>query len=184
MSFVFVFVFVFMFEGIWAGGGTLVATSNRPPESLYEKGLNRDQFVPFIHQLQSKCEVHQLRSTAGQDYRLRHVSASATELTGGSSPHASTSPYFHVLGTAEADAEEGRRRFVAMFQKEAAAAGGDMATTTLHQGNVLRISHGRCLTVPYCNVDPRDMHDASSSKRGIAMVLYFVVYMLIFPYYK
>lgn len=60
-----------LFEGIWAHGGMLVTTSNRPPEELYEKGLNRDQFLPFIAELKRRCEVLELRSEGGGDYRAR-----------------------------------------------------------------------------------------------------------------
>jgi len=45
----------------------VVSTSNRPPVSLYEGGLNRSQFLPFIDLLQEKCQV--LAMDDVHDYR-------------------------------------------------------------------------------------------------------------------
>jgi len=58
-----------LFGAVWENGGTMVSTSNRHPDKLYENGLNRTFFLPFIAELQEKCEVWRLEGT--QDYRLR-----------------------------------------------------------------------------------------------------------------
>ena len=52
----------------WAAGGVMVATSNREPEKLYEDGLNRELFLPFIAMLKYRCETWVLGGE--QDYRL------------------------------------------------------------------------------------------------------------------
>jgi len=57
-----------LFGAVWESGGTMVSTSNRHPDKLYENGLNRSLFLPFIAELQEKCEVWRLEGT--QDYRL------------------------------------------------------------------------------------------------------------------
>ncbi|KZP12926.1 hypothetical protein FIBSPDRAFT_936634 [Athelia psychrophila] len=57
-----------LFGAIWNSGGVMVATSNRHPTSLYDNGLNRSLFVPFIEELQEKCEVWKLEGN--QDYRM------------------------------------------------------------------------------------------------------------------
>jgi protein AFG1 len=52
----------------WAAGGVMVATSNREPDKLYEDGLNRELFLPFIAMLKYRCETWALGGD--QDYRL------------------------------------------------------------------------------------------------------------------
>ncbi|KAF9603698.1 hypothetical protein IFM89_037461 [Coptis chinensis] len=45
----------------------LVSTSNRAPDNLYEGGLQRDLFLPFIASLKERCVVHEIGSSV--DYR-------------------------------------------------------------------------------------------------------------------
>ena len=56
-----------LFSVLWANGTVMVATSNRPPEDLYEGGLNRSYFLPFIDMLKAYCKVVCINSTV--DYR-------------------------------------------------------------------------------------------------------------------
>ncbi|KAG4438741.1 hypothetical protein IFR05_005769 [Cadophora sp. M221] len=58
-----------LFGAIWESGGVMVSTSNRPPEDLYENGLNRDLFLPFVGELRRNCEVWRMEGR--EDYRLR-----------------------------------------------------------------------------------------------------------------
>ena len=56
-----------LFGTMWARGVVTVATSNRPPGDLYEGGINRGYFLPFIDLLRRHCVVHEVGSST--DYR-------------------------------------------------------------------------------------------------------------------
>lgn len=58
-----------LFDNLFELGVTLIATSNIPPERLYENGLQRANFLPFIEVL--KRHVAVLNVDGGVDYRLR-----------------------------------------------------------------------------------------------------------------
>ena len=62
-----------LFGRLWDAGLTLVATSNRAPDKLYEGGLQRDLFLPFIKRLKEACVDHDMCSPV--DYRrlARHA---------------------------------------------------------------------------------------------------------------
>ena len=57
-----------LFTGLWNRGVVIVATSNRPPDKLYEKGLHRERVLPFIKNLETKCEVLEIKGN--NDFRL------------------------------------------------------------------------------------------------------------------
>jgi len=71
-----------LFRALFDAGTVVVATSNRHPERLYENGLQRDRFLPFIALLQERLDVVELDS--GRDYRLARMVGKPT--------------YFHPLG--------------------------------------------------------------------------------------
>ncbi|MEM0906438.1 MAG: cell division protein ZapE [Pseudomonadota bacterium] len=60
-----------LFNQLFQKGVTLVATSNVAPQNLYEKGLNRKLFEPFIKTLLDNVQVAKL--DADTDYRLNRL---------------------------------------------------------------------------------------------------------------
>jgi len=58
-----------LFEQFFAANMVIVATSNTPPDRLYEGGLNRQLFLPFIAEIKQRMEVVALNGPT--DYRLQ-----------------------------------------------------------------------------------------------------------------
>jgi cell division protein ZapE len=60
-----------LFAQLFKRGVVVVATSNVPPVELYEDGLNRALFVPFIKMLEERMDV--VRLDARTDFRLEKL---------------------------------------------------------------------------------------------------------------
>jgi cell division protein ZapE len=60
-----------LFRALFDAGTVIVATSNRHPSRLYENGLQRDRFLPFVDLLQEQLDVVELDT--GRDYRLARM---------------------------------------------------------------------------------------------------------------
>lgn len=68
-----------LFEQLFARGVVVVATSNTSPERLYEGGLNRQLFVPFIAEFEARLDVVELNGPV--DYRMQRLSGLPVYLT-------------------------------------------------------------------------------------------------------
>jgi len=62
-----------LFDKLFGAGLVMVATSNVRPDRLYENGLNRQLFTPFIDLLEDHCAVMELG--AARDFRLEKLSS-------------------------------------------------------------------------------------------------------------
>jgi cell division protein ZapE len=60
-----------LFEQLFARGVVIVATSNNAPSRLYEGGLNRQLFLPFIALLEKRLDIVELNGPL--DYRLQRM---------------------------------------------------------------------------------------------------------------
>ncbi|TXN24787.1 MULTISPECIES: cell division protein ZapE [Methylobacterium] len=85
-----------LFAALFKRGVTVVATSNVEPDRLYEGGLNRALFLPFIAELQERVAV--LRLDSRTDFRLEKLGGSSVyHLTGEGSANAALDEAFKAL---------------------------------------------------------------------------------------
>ena len=68
-----------LFEQLLGAGTVIVATSNVAPDNLYEGGLNRQLFLPFIALITARLDVLELSGPL--DYRLHRLSGHPVYLT-------------------------------------------------------------------------------------------------------
>jgi cell division protein ZapE len=68
-----------LFEKLFQEDVTVVATSNTAPYRLYEGGLNRQLFLPFIAELEQRLDMVTLNGPT--DYRLDHIAGRPVYLT-------------------------------------------------------------------------------------------------------
>jgi cell division protein ZapE len=68
-----------LFDRLFAEGVIIVATSNTAPDRLYEGGLNRQLFLPFIEEIKQRLDVVELNGST--DYRLQRIAGLNVYLT-------------------------------------------------------------------------------------------------------
>src|SRR5438067_2046822 len=106
-----------LYRALFDAGVVVVATSNRPPDELYEHGLQRERFLPFIALLKHKLYVLELDS--GRDHRLARLHGKPV--------------YHHPLDEAAHDALENA------FAELTDGASGAAATTLIVKGRPLAV---------------------------------------------
>ena len=68
-----------LFQALFEAGVVVVTTSNRVPDDLYQHGLNRDLFLPFIALIKDQMVVHELASPT--DYRQDRLAGAQVYFT-------------------------------------------------------------------------------------------------------
>jgi cell division protein ZapE len=68
-----------LFTALFNEGVIVVATSNRAPGALYEGGLQRERFLPFIDLLKEKLDI--IKLDGARDYRLARFAGRQTYFT-------------------------------------------------------------------------------------------------------
>ncbi|HVZ68612.1 MAG TPA: cell division protein ZapE [Rhizomicrobium sp.] len=68
-----------LFEQLFSLGVVIVATSNTPPEKLYDGGLNRQLFLPFIALIKERLDIVNLDGAV--DYRLQRMAGMKVYIT-------------------------------------------------------------------------------------------------------
>jgi cell division protein ZapE len=91
-----------LFEGLFARGVTLAATSNTEPGDLYRDGLQRQRFLPTIALLHANCDV--LHVAGDVDYRLRVLErADVYQTPSGPAADEHLAQYFEAIAPDEGD---------------------------------------------------------------------------------
>ncbi|KAL9445449.1 hypothetical protein AB3S75_018445 [Citrus x aurantiifolia] len=93
-----------LFRHLFSNGVILVSTSNRAPDNLYERGLQRDLFLPFISTLKERCVVHEIGSSV--DYRKMTSAQQGFYFVGKDSSEVMKRKFRDLIGEHEAGPEE------------------------------------------------------------------------------
>ncbi|KAL3532963.1 hypothetical protein ACH5RR_006484 [Cinchona calisaya] len=93
-----------LFRHLFSNGAILVATSNRSPDNLYEGGLQRDLFMPFIDTLKERCVVREIGSSV--DYRKMTSAQQGFYFIGENLSSLLNQKFFHLIGKHRAVSQE------------------------------------------------------------------------------
>lgn len=93
-----------LFSHLFSNGVILVSTSNRAPDNLYERGLQRDLFLPFISTLKERCVVHEIGSSV--DYRKMTSAQQGFYFVGKDSSEVMKQKFWDLIGEHEVGPQE------------------------------------------------------------------------------
>ena len=161
-----------LFEKLFAGGVTLVATSNTHPDDLYRDGLNRQLFLPFIAMLKERCELVPLGQ--GTDYRRLKFEGQQVYHFGPNAGAEMDALWLRLTGGVAGEPAEvaslGRTIAVPRAAMGAARFGfADLCETPLGARDYLRIAHAFD-TLMIEGVPQFDRTRSDASKRFILLV--------------
>ena len=105
-----------LFQALFDHHIILIATSNFAPQQLYEGGIQRDQFLPFIDLLQTRCQIVNINAQC--DYRQ--------------TPENKT-PLWHL------DSANGKRDFTLLFQQYSRDKAQQPPEIAFADGRILKI---------------------------------------------
>ncbi|KAL1515981.1 hypothetical protein AB1Y20_002594 [Prymnesium parvum] len=140
-----------LFNRFFARGVRVVFTSNRPPDKLYERGLNRKYFEPFVQLLYSRCHVVAV-GEGGVDYRqlapLPDLPAAASLRAAASVARRPRGAYFFGEGAAQALERAWRERVEGERARGGKLSGEEGGEEEGEGGGVVEVAFGRRLCVP------------------------------------
>lgn len=163
-----------LFEKLFAGGVTLVATSNVVPDQLYKDGLNRQLFLPFIDLLKRNVVVAAL--PAERDYRRLKFAGQQVYAFG---PESETRPQMDRLWLRLTGGDAGHPTSIESIGRQirvplaamgaARFAFGDLCEQPLGTRDFVRIAH-RFDTLMIDGVPQMDRTKSDASKRFILLI--------------
>jgi cell division protein ZapE len=163
-----------LFEKLYAGGVVVVATSNLEPDRLYENGLNRELFLPFVALLRQNATIFSLNGPT--DYRRLKFEGQEVYsfATGDTARHAMDRLWLQLTGGAAGEPEELAvpGRTLKVPQAAAGAARFDFAQlceAPLGARDYLRLAHAYDAIV-IDGVPQFDRTRSSAAKRFILLV--------------
>lgn len=135
-----------IFDTLWSNGTVLVSTSNRHPNELYQNGLNRQYFLPFIERLKAECIVRDISSD--KDYRSMMVGNE-------------TDVYYHPLSKENSD------KLLSQYNHEISN-----KDVNIRKGTELSVMMGRVWPITNCSIVHRtcwlEFDEVCHSNRGAA----------------
>ncbi|WP_409433152.1 cell division protein ZapE [Litorimonas sp. RW-G-Af-16] len=163
-----------LFEALWARGIVVVATSNRAPSGLYEHGLNRPLFEPFIDVMDDHMIIHEF---AGEtDHRLRQLTAAPVYYSplGDQADAAIDAAWRRLTGEAKAKPTElsvqGRTLLLRRTAAGTARASFDrLCAQNLGAADYLRLAHA-FQTVILENVPQMGPENRNEAKRFVTLI--------------